>query len=66
MTIREPRLCSYCKHLHAGPGIVNNRWACSAFKKGIPEDIYAGKTSHREPYEGDNGIRFEPIEGAEE
>jgi hypothetical protein len=31
---------------------------CSAFPWGIPDDIWEGKVSHEEPYEGDNGIVF--------
>ena len=36
---------------------------CSAFPDGIPEEILNGKVSHEEPYPGDNGYQFIPIEG---
>ena len=37
-------------------------WYCEAFgEQKIPEEIYAGGYDHRQPYKGDNGIRFEPI-----
>jgi len=35
---------------------------CSAFKNGIPTEIAYGTNLHTKPYEGDNGIQFEPIE----
>ena len=50
--------CPYCKHILSGKGFL----ACEAFPEGIPQEIADGSVSHREPYEGDNGIQFEPIE----
>lgn len=35
---------------------------CKAFPKGIPEEILIGESDHTEPFKGDNGIRFEPID----
>lgn len=36
---------------------------CKAFKeKVIPKEIITARNDHREPYEGDNGIRYEPVE----
>jgi hypothetical protein len=35
---------------------------CSVFKKGIPEKIWSGEHNHKNPYPGDDGIRFESIE----
>jgi hypothetical protein len=35
---------------------------CTAFPKGIPTEIFGGDFGHYEPYNGDNGIRFEPVE----
>ena len=39
---------------------VNNkgRVACSAFPKGIPQDILEGVVAHTVPYPGDNGETF--------
>ena len=34
---------------------------CAAFEMGIPVAILSGEHDHAEPYEGDHGIRFEPV-----
>ena len=46
-----------CKHFRKD-------WKCSAFTI-IPDEILLGLHDHTEPFPGDNGIRFEPVEGAE-
>ena len=48
-------ICSPCKNLVDG---IERK--CKAFEK-IPLPIWEGENSHRQPYKGDNGIRFEPI-----
>ena len=50
--------CDLCKH-------VRENDTCKAFPDGIPEDILTGEHDHTEPYPGDNGIQFEPIEEKE-
>jgi len=50
-------VCARCFHL-IDNGVGRK---CKAFKE-IPMSIWEGKNDHTEPYKGDNGIRFEPIE----
>ena len=49
--------CRDCKHQSAALPRV-----CNAFPGGIPMEIYLNKVSHKKPYKGDNGIRFEKKE----
>ncbi len=44
--------CLTCKH-------YRGLWECEAFPDGIPEVISSGDHDHREPFKGDNGIRWE-------
>lgn len=46
--------CATCKHW-------TQNVQCLAFPELIPEAIRTGKHDHREPFEGDQGIRYEPI-----
>ncbi len=58
----EPYACIYCAHRRETPepgGEIGTFW-CAAFPKGIPGDVFYGRVDHREPVEGDNGIRFKP------
>lgn len=49
--------CVLCVHLRASrPGEPPT---CEAFPEGVPVEIYTGDVTHEEPYEGDNGVRFE-------
>ena len=54
----ESNYCPNCSNL-----IMTEEFlVCSAFTKGIPEEILTGEIDHTKPYKGDNGITFEPIE----
>jgi len=46
--------CQVCSHYR---GLQK----CDAFPEQIPDKILTGEHDHREPYKGDDGIRFEPV-----
>jgi 8-oxo-dGTP pyrophosphatase MutT (NUDIX family) len=35
-------------------------WRCTAFPERIPKTIMVGMADHRQPYDGDRGVRWEP------
>lgn len=49
--------CFLCKHHNK-----KNYDVCKAFPNGIPNEIIIGELLHDKPYQGDNGIMFEPRE----
>ncbi len=48
-------LCEFCCYLRS-----RNRKQCDAYLKSIPIEIWNGEIDHRQSYDGDNGIIFEP------
>lgn len=50
--------CLDCKHFHGDQA----GWECDAFPKGIPSEISKNQRDHTQPYPGDNGIQFEPLD----
>jgi hypothetical protein len=61
MTVKATQaLCFWCKHFDT-ISLQERDASCAAFPNGIPEHIWYLKYDHREPHEGDNGIRFEKL-----
>jgi hypothetical protein len=58
-TIAMP-VCIGCRHYDRSRLSVGD--FCAAFPIGIPAAIVANRVDHREPYEGDRGILFEPVD----
>jgi hypothetical protein len=50
-------ICLLCKHFHQGAPALT----CAAYPDGIPEAILTNQVDHRQPVEGDHGIRFEAV-----
>lgn len=51
-------ICPFCVHFE--PGSEDGPPSCAAFPAGIPDMIARSGYDHRNPYEGDGGILFEP------
>jgi len=50
---RRMPVCAKCANWHIGEE------TCEAFTDQIPDEIFILGNPHREPFAGDNGIRFE-------
>ena len=55
-------LCLLCRHHR---DVDPELETCEAFPDGIPSDILYSLADHRDPFEGDKNIRFEPLPGIE-
>ncbi|MEO3826949.1 hypothetical protein [Actinomadura sp. B10D3] len=68
---RRPNICDACVRLQkrSNPDAQTSldRWIpyCDAFPEGVPNEIYRNGFDHRNPFEGDRGIRFELRPGGE-
>lgn len=66
MTTRLPPQCLACAHWQSpfdrGDMTEEPTQLCTAFPKGIPYRIWWNKADHRQPYQGDNGIRWQPMD----
>ena len=51
-------VCSLCAHF---TGRSPGERTCAAFPFGIPMAIWNGHNDHKQPYPGDQGIRYEEI-----
>ena len=52
-------ICLECNRFHYAD-LENN--ICDAFPDGIPWAIITSEFDHHNPYPGDNGLQFEPVE----
>lgn len=62
----RPAQCLFCAR-RAFPAVSSAGAAvqsCTAYPGGIPAPIWHNQADHREPYDGDQGQRFEPLPGA--
>lgn len=58
MTSLVMPICLYCTHFRRDDHGYGYR--CDAFPAGIPDAIIESQVDHREPVDGDQGIRFDP------
>lgn len=67
MTSRPSPQCLACAHWTSplDRDGEDSTQTCAAFPEGIPDDIWWNRADHRQPFNGDNGIRWEPLDGAE-
>ena len=61
VTSVAPPICQGCKHLRRTNDAPLLDPMCDAFPQGIPADILLSRADHRQPFSGDNGIRFDPV-----
>lgn len=55
--------CLWCRHFRTNISDARDLakgWRCDAYPKRIPDAILDNEVDHRNPYEGDGGIVFEP------
>jgi hypothetical protein len=67
---RRPSICDSCDRLRKRSNLEAesslDKWIpyCEGFPDRVPREIYTGRFDHREPYPGDNGIRFQLVPAA--
>lgn len=57
MTPFDQSLCLDCEH-YIGLRGVRERYVCTAFPDGIPDEILFDGADHTVPWPGDRGIQF--------
>lgn len=68
MTTGPTSQCFACQRLRSPfsdqtPPAVNDEPWCEAFPEGIPPKVYSNEVDHREPVDGDHGLRWLAREG---
>lgn len=64
MTTGPRSQCSACVHMRTWDSDHPTSWG-ECFPAGIPDRVYFNSVDHRQPVEGDHGIRFEAKPGDE-
>lgn len=60
-TFETPQ-CFECRHFdEAAARGPDHPYRCPAFPDGIPQPILSNEHDHHTPYDGDHGVRFEPL-----
>lgn len=64
--MRITNQCLRCVHFDNDVDDPEAHPTCAAFPGGIPFEIWEDGEDHRVPFQGDNGIQFEPVPGADQ
>lgn len=59
MTIGSASQCGFCTHFRSPIGTDRKEPFCAAFPDGIPDKVYGNRVDHRQPVDGDHGVRWE-------
>ncbi len=62
MTTGPRSQCSTCLHFRPFDADHEQAW-CAAFPGGILDTVYDGVLDHRQPVDGDHGVRWTPLPG---
>lgn len=66
MTIGQLPICDSCRRVDLDRKEPMQAPPCEAFPDGIPDEIYFEGFDHRQPFEGDRGLRYELEPGEEQ
>lgn len=58
-----PPLCVTCRFWHRAN---HEAFTCDAYPDGIPEEIIQSEHDHHEPFRGDGGIQYKPLQPSKE
>jgi hypothetical protein len=59
MTTVGAPICLECTRFHDAN---EDALTCDAFPAGIPDAIIMSRADHRQPFPGDQGLRFDPVD----
>ena len=64
MTLRPLPQCLTCSRFESPLDMPATGQTCAAFPDGIPDTIWWNRADHRQPFDGDHGLRWESRDGA--